>query len=103
MASGSRKRINKKMGKAQAREQFAPLVESLSTTGGIVEVTDYGKVSAVIIGHKDYLLLLAQANKPLRPRRQLSGSAELVGNIEAASNEIADSIRQSIEKSEREL
>jgi hypothetical protein len=93
----------KKLGKAQAREQFAPLVEGLSAVGGIVEVTDYGKVVAVMLSYKDYLWLLAQANEPFKPRRQLAGSAILVGDLKGASNEITASIFESLAKSARDL
>lgn len=93
----------KKLGKAQAREQFAPLVETLSTVGGVVEVTDYGKVAAVMLGYRDYLWLVAQANEPFKPKRQLAGSAVLVGDLESASQQITDSVLESITKTAREL
>jgi hypothetical protein len=102
MASTPTKNL-KKLGKAQAREQFAPLVEGLSAVGGIVEVTDYGKVVAVMLSYKDYLWLLAQANEPFKPRRQLAGSAMLVGDLDGASNEITASIFESLAKSARDL
>ncbi len=93
----------KKLGKTQAREQFAPLVESLSKVGGVVEVTDYGKVAAVMLGYKDYLWLLAQSNQPFKPSRQLAGSATLVGDLEKASSEITESVLDSITRSAKEL
>lgn len=93
----------KKLGKAQAREQFAPIIETLSTVGGVVEVTDYGKVAAVMMSYKDYLWLLAQANEPFKPKRQLAGSAALVGDLEAASQQITDSILGSLNKNPRKL
>ncbi len=93
----------KKLGKAQAREQFAPIVESLSANGGVVEITDYGKVAAVIMNYKDYLWLLAQAREPFKPAKQLANSAELVGDLEAASNEISESILGSVKNSARKL
>lgn len=94
---------NKKLGKAQAREQFAPLVTALSQAGGVVEITDYGKVAAVMLGYKDYLLLLAQAKQPFKAERKLAGSAKLIGDLEEASRQISDSINESIRKSAREL
>lgn len=103
MGTSSSKKNLKRLGKAQAREQFAPLVEALSTAGGVVEVTDYGKVAAVMLGYKDYLWLLAQAQDPFKPKRQLAGSAVLVGELEKASQQISDSVLESIQKSAREL
>ena len=103
MASVPAKKYLTKLGKAQARKQFAPLVASLSANGGVVEVTDYGKVAAVMLNYKDYLWLLAQAHEPFKPKRQLAGSAVLVGNLERASQEITESILGSIKKSANEL
>jgi len=103
MNTASVKKNLKKLGKAQAREQFGPLVERLSTVGGVVEVTDYGKVAAVILSYKDYLWLLAQANEPFKPKRQLAGSAVLVGELETASKQITEFVSGSLEKSAREL
>lgn len=102
MAAASSKML-KRLGKAQAREQFAPIVESLCKAGGVVEVTDYGKVAAVMLGYRDYLWLLAQAKEPFMPKLQLAGSAVLVGNLEAASQQITDSVSQSLAKSAHEL
>jgi len=103
MTDIAHKRNLKKLGKTQAREQFAPLVESLSEIGGVVEVTDYGKVAAVMLGYKDYLWLLAQSNQPFKPKRQLAGSAVLVGDLEEASNKITQSVLDSIARSTKEL
>ena len=103
MATAPSKKNFKKLGKAQAREQFAPLVKALSTVGGVVEVTDYGKVAAVMLGYKDYLWLVAQAKESFKPKRQLAGSAILVGELETASRQITDSVLESLTKSAREL
>jgi len=102
MTALSKKNL-KRLGKAQAREQFAPLVETLATTGGVVEVTDYGKVAAVMLSYKDYLWLVAQANEPFKPKQQLAGSAVLVGELETASQQITDSVLKSLKKTVREL
>jgi hypothetical protein len=93
----------KKLGKAQAREQFAPLIETLSAVGGVVEVTDYGKVAAVMMSYRDYLWLLAQANEPFKPKRPLAGSAVLVGDLEIANQQITESVLQSLARTAREL
>lgn len=101
--SAGRKKNLKKLGKTQAREQFAPLVEELAISGGVVEVTDYGKVAAVILGYQDYLWLLAQADKTFKPTKRLAGSAALLSDLNEASNEITASIFDSLAKSAREL
>ncbi len=94
----------KKVWKGSNQEdQFGPIVESLSMGDGIVEVTDYGKVAAVIMSYKHYLWLLARANEPITPKVKLAGSATLVGNLETASQEISDSILNSLNKTASEL
>jgi hypothetical protein len=103
MPIASSKKNLQKLGKAQAREQFAPLVKKLSTVGGVVEITDYGKVAAVMLSYRDYLWLLAQAKEPFKPKRQLAGSAVLVGDLEAASQQMTASALESLNKSAREL
>lgn len=110
MATSAKKPNNKnnrailqKLGKAQAREQFSPLVEALATNGGTVEITDYGKMAAVMLGYKDYMLLLARAGIPVKPKRQLRGSMILLGDLEEASKEISKLIWDSVEKTASEL
>jgi hypothetical protein len=103
MVLGSHARNLKKLGKAQAREQFAPLIQTLATKGGVIEVTDYGKVAAVMLGYKDYLWLLAQARGSFKPTRTLAGSAFLVSDLEKASMEISEELLSSIENTAREL
>lgn len=92
-----------RLGKSQARDQFAPLVETLATEGGVIEVTDYGKVAAVMLGYKDYLWLVAQAKEPFHPKMHLAGSAVLVGDLEAASNQISRTMLGSVEKSGEQI
>jgi hypothetical protein len=92
MPENPTKPILTKLGKSQAGEQFAPLIEKLSTVGGVVEVTDYGKVAAVMLSYKDYLWLLAQSAEPFKPKRQLAGSAVLVGDLESSSQAISETI-----------
>lgn len=103
MAADSSKKNLRKLGKSQAREQFAPIVESLCRNGGVVEVTDYGKVAAVMLSYKDYLWLIAQANEPFKPKKKLAGSAVLIGDVEGASQQIADSVVESLKHSAHEL
>jgi PHD/YefM family antitoxin component YafN of YafNO toxin-antitoxin module len=97
------KTVKHRLGKAKAREQFAPLVELLATDGGTVEITDYGKVAAVMLGYKDYMRLVSKADIPLRSEQQLRGSASLLGDLEKATAEITKQVRDSVEKTVREL
>lgn len=92
-----------RLGKAEARAKFAPLVESLAVDGGTIEITDYGKIAAVMLGYKDYTLLLAKAQLPLKAKMQLRGSAELVDDFEEASKEISKLIIDSVNKTAAQL
>lgn len=98
----TKKSIQLRLGKAQAREQFSPLVESLATNGGVVEITDYGRASAVLISYRDYISLVNQANTSIKPSRQLRGSGVLLSDLEETSKEIskivADSLKKTIAK-----
>lgn len=93
----------RRMGKAQAREEFSPLVESLATEGGVIEITDYGKVAAVMLGYKDYMFLVAKANAEFKPKMRLRGSAILIGDLEEATKEISETVMKSIEKTIAEI
>ncbi|MBX9724855.1 MAG: hypothetical protein K2X81_25850 [Candidatus Obscuribacterales bacterium] len=102
-SSQNSKALSHKLGKAQAREKFAPLVEALALHGGVVEITDYGKVSAVMLGYKDYLELVARSNHPLKSMRTLSGSGVLIGNVNEATSEVSRSVKKSIDKTVEQL
>jgi hypothetical protein len=56
-----------------------------------------------MLSYKDYLLLVAQAHESFKPKRQLAGSAVLIGELEAASEQITDSVSESLKKSAHEL
>lgn len=103
MATSTPQNNLRKLGKAQARQQFAPLVEALASAGGVVEITDYGKVAAVMLGYKDYLWLLAQSGNPFKPKRQLAGSAILAGDLDKVSKETTESVLDAIDKSAQQL
>lgn len=97
------KAVRQRLGKAEARERFAPLVESLASSGGTVEITDYGKVAAIMLGYRDYMRLLSQAEEPFQSKQQLRGSAVLLGDLEEATEDIAKQVAASVEKTIREL
>lgn len=92
-----------RLGKAEARARFAPLIESLAANGGTVEITDYGKVAAVMLGYKDYMLLQAQARVPLKPQRRLCGSGKVPGDSNETLDGISDMIIDSVNKTIAQL
>jgi prevent-host-death family protein len=71
-----------RLGKSEARAQFLPLVESVAAGGAPIEITDRGKVAAVLLGHQEYLRLLALAHS--RPAsRSPVGTIEILTDLEA--------------------
>ncbi|HEY9870732.1 MAG TPA: hypothetical protein V6D08_16315 [Candidatus Obscuribacterales bacterium] len=96
-------KLDRVLGKSEARDKFLPLVDELASRGGIVKITAYGKPVAVLMSHNDYLVLRAKAEQPLEPKRALVGCFELVGDLDEASKEVAAMIRKSIARSTNEL
>lgn len=102
-SSTRQKEVIQKLGKAQARQQFAPLVEALAAHGGVVEITDYGKTAAVMLGYTDYMRLRAQAAEPSKPSRQLAGSMTIVGDLEESIKEVRKTFEESLERRRRRI
>lgn len=98
-------KIHKRIGKAQAREEFSTLIESVASGAGPVEITDYGKVAAVILSEKEYEWLLACAKKNSQPKRSPRGLIVLSDDkaLEDASKELRTEFENSITKTASEL
>ena len=99
----SKKPLLQRLGKAKVRENFSPLVELLANNGGVIEITDYGKTAAVLLGYEDYLYLTAHAAAPSKTERKLRGSGTLIGDLEGASEEISREIQDSIARTIAQL
>lgn len=97
--------IQKRVGKAQAREEFSLLIEAVANGAGAVEITDYGKVAAVLLSEQEYEWLCACAKKNLQPKRDPRGFFVLADEnaLEEASREIAEDFENSIKKTASEL
>ena len=93
-------KIHKRVGKAQAREEFSTLIESVASGAGAVEITDYGKVAAVLLSEKEYEWLLACAKKNTQPKRSPRGLIILTDDkaLEDASKQLAADYQSSIDK-----
>lgn len=92
-------RIQKRVSKAHAREQFPELMESVANGMGAIEITDGGKVAAVILSKPEYDWLCACTRnaKPKRSPRGLmifSDSAALDDASEKVRAEFEDSIKR---------
>lgn len=98
-------KIHKRVGKAQAREEFSTLIESVACGAGAVEITDYGKVAAVLLSEKEYEWLLACARKNTQPKRSPRGLIVLTDDqaLQEASKQLAADYESSISKTASEL
>ncbi len=99
----------KSMGKTQARREFFPLVDSLSTTSSIVEISDHNKPVAVLLSYENYAALTAKlcmlanaANQ--HPMPNLMGSIKIVtDDLDEASKRISEKFEKSVKQSVKKL
>lgn len=70
-------KIQKRVGKAQARDELSALIEAVSTGAGPVEITDCGKVVAVLVSEKEYEWLCACVQNAAIPKRDACGVISL--------------------------
>lgn len=92
----------KTVGKAQARKDFFPLVDSLTGANSAVEITDHDKPVAVLLSYQNYVALTAKACRNTGVKAStpnLIGSLTINSDLEAASKEIAGMFEASLEKS----
>jgi hypothetical protein len=98
-------KIQKRIGKAQARDELSTLIESVNNGAGAVEITDYGKVAAILLSEKEYEWLCACAKKNGTPQKNARGIIVLSDEkaVEDAAKQLADEFNASITKSASEL
>lgn len=98
-------KVPRRIGKAQAREEFSTLIEKVSQGSGPIEITDYGKVTAIILSEKEYEWLKACAKKTSHPRREARGLVviEDANAIKEADALVKADFVESLKKSERQL
>lgn len=89
----------RRVGKSEARAKFLPLVHQVAMGAGPVEITDRGQVTAVLMGHKEYLHLMALAHAQPGPPGSPVGTMEILGDLEEASQELTRSALDAIFKS----
>lgn len=89
-------------GKTQARKEFFPLVDSLTTSASAVEITDHDKPVAILLSYQHYIALTSKLCM-LSKTKTLPQSADLIGsiklktdNLEAASEQIAKQFERSL-------
>ena len=106
VASNSRKRLKhskRTFGKSEAREQFLPLVDAVSSGAGPVEITERGRVVAVLISKTEYDWMAEYTKHKPQPARTLCGLGELVGDLEEGSAEIAAAFQVSLKTTAKKL
>ncbi|MBI4533204.1 MAG: type II toxin-antitoxin system prevent-host-death family antitoxin [Candidatus Melainabacteria bacterium] len=96
-------KIQKRIGKSQAREEFSTLVETVAN--GAIEITDYGKVTAVLLSNKEYEWLCACAKTGAQPKCNPRGFFVVSDDLalEEASREIAADFENSIKNTVSKL
>jgi prevent-host-death family protein len=93
----------KKLGKAEVRQEFAPLVDSVANGGNPVEISDYGKVVAVLISANEYRWLLSQTKKMSKPKKDLCGAIIIHDDLEMLSKKVNADFEKSISKTASKL
>ena len=89
------------IGKTQARKDFFPLVDSLTSSASAVEITDHDKPVAVLLSYEHYIALTSKlcmlAKTSAYPKSpNLIGSIKLrTDDLEAASEKAAEQFKQS--------
>jgi prevent-host-death family protein len=98
-------RIQKRIGKAQARDELSALIDAVNTGAGPVEITDYGKVAAVLLSEKEYEWLCANAKKNATPKRDARGVISLSDDsaLDDAAKQLAADFDASLTKTASEL
>jgi prevent-host-death family protein len=97
------------IGKTQARKEFFPLVDALSTTSSIVEITDHDKPVAVLLSYQNYVALAAKLSMLTKasaqlPAPNLMGSIRIkTNNLEAASQRVAARFAKSLDETAGKL
>jgi len=96
--------LPRRLGKAEARQEFGPLVESVAAGGGPVEISDYGKVVAVLVNVHKYQWLLQQAKRQTtKPKKELCGAIVIHDDLEMLSQQLRDDYEKSLEETARNL
>lgn len=95
--------VSRKLGKAEARQEFAPLIDSVAGGGSPVEISDYGKVVAVLINANEYKWLLSQTKKTLKPKKELCGAIIIHDDLEILDKKVRADFEKSITKTVSKL
>jgi prevent-host-death family protein len=98
-------KVPKRIGKAQAREEFSSLIESVASGAGAVEITDYGRVAAVLVSDEEYKWLCTCANNATQPKRKARGVVILADDkaLDDAAKQLKTDFESSMDKAVRKL
>lgn len=95
--------IKRTLGKSEAREQFLPIVDAVAKGAGPFEISDHGRVVAVLLSKQEYDWMLAHTKEKVLPKKSLRGSIIVLGDLEEGSKQIAAEFQASLEKTASEL
>jgi|ERR1700733_11503816 hypothetical protein len=96
------------IGKTQARQNFLPLVDSLSHSASAVEITDHDKPVAILLSYNHWLVLaskLCMLQKGQAPGKSLNliGSVQINSDLEQASRKVAAKFKKSMKATAKKL
>lgn len=89
------------LGKTDARHTFLHLIDEISATDTTCSITDHGKKVAIIMGYKQYRLLVEflQKHAGKAGKNPLAGLIEKVDDLEKANAEMIGIFEKAVEKS----
>lgn len=78
------------IGKARARREFLPLIDTIADGNTPIEITDNGKPVAVILGYNAFqeMYSLANSKRAKRKLESLDGSVTIQGDLEQARRQL---------------
>ncbi len=99
------KKFQKRVEETQARDELSALIEAINTGAGPVEITDNGRVTAVLLSGKDYEWLCACSEKVGAQKRDARGVIALSDDsaMNTASEELSADFELSTAKTAIEL
>lgn len=96
--------LYKELGKTEARQLFLRLLDELRQESTTVAITDRGEPVAVIMGYKQYELLVTALNQGKAANEQaLEGLIIKAGDLEADNQRIKRLFRKSLQKTRKNL
>ncbi len=92
------------LGKTEARQSFLRLLDEIQSESTTVAITDRGERVAVIMGFKQYeLLVTALKQRQLTDAKPLEGLIVKAGDLEADNLRVKKMLRKSVQKTSKSI